>query len=285
MRVQSPLSPAVGYRTWALTEKRIAGLGQVVTPLRKPLPTSRVVIEPAHPDTPAYDFGGSWPTPFNDWTGWTSIFTPLAKPQWIYNMPDPPRIGSFTKRGGPILPKTVKYGTFRDVPFFKAIRELKEPPWKGYPLYPDRSAPNRPGGIATHFRVLRETNDTNRVSQMWPHIPAGNHGDVPAIMPAYLRVLPNVLPSGTYIQARVRRQPRHYIPNTHQIDPRAVKFELGTKPGFQEANRPDEVWTAANGLGEWKGGWDWCTLLTIPCAVWAIWELKNKGFFKKILGK
>ena len=246
-------------------ERRIAGLGRVEQAPRVPLPVPRRVVERPHPNTPAYDqFGGGYPTPFNDWTSWTSTFNPLIRPEWIFNMPTPPRIGSEPRHGGPITNIPVRFGTFRNVPFFKAEFKLRDPP--RYPEWPCG---------APFFKFTAQTKDDQRKSQMWPHVPANNYGDVPVVLSRYLRVLPWALPSGTYIQARERRLPKHYVPNTHQIHPRAMYYEPGTKPGLQERVVKDEQWFGVKGLGETTTPFNWGLLAAVLAVPGALWALKH----------
>lgn len=258
MRVQIPLTTSVGYRTEQLCERRIAGLGNACACVDKnackcanqlkvdhapriPVPIMRRVVQPAHPDTVAYSFAGSLPSPFDDPFGWTSTLTPLAKPSWVFpNIPAAPRIGTGPRHGGPIGKQQVRFGTYGNAPFFAAPFKLKKKPWN-YPTWPCASS---------QFRFVGKTRDDTQKGQMWPHVAAGSAGDVPIVFGQYLRVLPWALPSGTYVNARMRRQPRYSIPNVHQIDPRAMKYDPGTKPGLAERTVTDEQIYGVRGLGD-----------------------------------
>lgn len=259
MYTQRPLSPSKGYRPRQLMDFRIAGLGDAVVPsttlsaprvvqaLRRPVTQQLRPIVPAHPDTPAYEFGGGWPTPFNDWTDWVSTLTPLAQPSWFWYTSKPVPPGQRPRQGGAITPVRKQFATFRNTPFFAAEFTPRDTT-KYYSTWPNRRAINAPGGAPdTHFRVNLRTRDDEREVPMWPHVPAATYGDVPVVISRFGRVLPRVLPSGRYIQARERRYPREIIPNPHLQHPNVISYNRGVKPGLSEPT-PGEKWIGVSGM-------------------------------------
>lgn len=251
MYVQRPVSPSTGYRPEGLMERRIAGLGQVPrqAPVSSRVGTQNPPVIHGHPDTPAYEFGGGWPTPFNDWRDWQGVLTPLAQVDWYYYGPRRIPISKRGRAGGEIKEQQAKFMTARNGPFFAAEMQLRTTtPGEHMPLWPNRTASLMPGnGPAPMFRVIQSTKDDRRTKARWPHVLAVQAGDQVLVDNHFLKDRQRVMPSGRYIQARERRYPRDVIPNPHMYDPNAVQYERGIKPGLEDPT-PGETWTAVSGL-------------------------------------
>ena len=250
-----------------------------------PNPARGVVHD--HPDTPAYEFGGGWPTPFDDTRDWQGIHIPLAPVSWYYYGSKPTPISRRGRAGGVIGEQKRRYLTARNTPFFAAEMKLRDPtPGRTMPTWPDRRASMLPGGgPAPFFRVWQSTTDDRREKSRWPHLPAVQAGDQVLVANQFLKDRQRVMPSGRFIQARTRYYPRKVIPNPHMYDPNAVEYVRVIKPGLEDPT-PGETWVPVSGLGMGRIGQvepqpskvDWAKVLMVALSIppalfaWQQWK-------------
>lgn len=217
-------------------------------------------IKYSHADTAAYEWGGGVPTPFDDWRDWQGIFrSGPIRPEWYYNVTTPPGIALQTagRAHAPtaVSPGPARYAQYRNVPYFAAEQIMPTDPPR-IPTWPHRTAPFVAGGVAPIFRIIGDAKPQQQ-APMWPHLPAGQSGDVPVIVGRYLRALQWEMPSGVYPVSRKAYFPRQYQSNPHQVTSQAMYYTRGARPGLLEPSRPRQetiLPSGAGGIGAFSGG-------------------------------